>query len=90
MRPLLKPSSDNLRQPQRNRRAQFVPFFLAKKSCFLRFCLSAASSYQDKIADFFRGEARWQTNFLLPTECRFIELPHSRCVAAINLNFTDL
>jgi hypothetical protein len=31
-----------------------------------------------------------ETNFLLPTECRFIELPHSRCVAAINLNFTDL
>jgi hypothetical protein len=67
----------------------FAPFGGLEKFVFT-VLLVCASSYQDKSREFFPGRSKMVNNFLLPTEGRFINLPHPRPVGAINLNFTDL
>jgi hypothetical protein len=52
MRPLLKPSSDNLRETQRDRRAQFVPFCRAKKFRFYGFAWPSLLRIKIKVARF--------------------------------------
>jgi hypothetical protein len=66
-----------------------VPFCLPKEFCFYGFACPPLLRITTRIAG-FAEEKQDGNKFSLPTECRFIELPHSRCVAAINLNSTDL
>ena len=56
---------------------------------FLRFCLSAASSYQDKGREFPRRN-EMVNKFSFANQRPIYRVVASRCVAAINLNFTDL
>jgi hypothetical protein len=52
MRPFLKPSSDDLRQSQRDRRAQFGPFRLREKFYFYGFACPPLLRIKRRITDF--------------------------------------
>jgi hypothetical protein len=89
MRSLLKPSSDDLRQSQRYRRAQFAPFCLPKKFCFYGFACLLLLRIKIRVAR-FQEEKRNGNKFSFAKRMSIYRVVASRCVAAINLNFTDL
>jgi hypothetical protein len=59
MRSILKPPSDDLRQSQSDRRAQFAPFFLPKKYCFYGFACPTLLRIKIRVTRFQAANKKW-------------------------------